>query len=431
MSAIVEMSEVLEWRMHRRDLFGACIAAAPWLVVSRVFGQAPAAAASTHGSVQAILDGYVASRKVAGAVVGIAATHGPLTYIKAGRVALEADAPPFDEHSVCRIYSMTKPVTGIAAMLLVDAGKLRLDQPVSEIVPELRDLQVAIDPAKGLEARAATRMMTMRHLLTHTAGFVYGTPATTSGPLANAYRERGVTPGNYGARLTRPGFGPQAVGLEDMVKRLAQLPLAAEPGTTWRYAIGLDVMGLVIERVGGQPLGAFFRERIFAPLKMASTGFQVPAGAAARLTTNYDVTPNGIVSGDARASSVWLKAPTLPAGGAGLVSTAHDYARFSRMLTGGGALDGVRVLKSETARMACSNLLPAGVPYEDGGFGAGMRMARGAGGSGELGWQGAASTFWRTQPSTGRLLLLMTQFMPPLAYPLWDEVSAAVSHGQG
>jgi CubicO group peptidase (beta-lactamase class C family) len=322
---------------------------------------------------------------------------------------------------------MTKPVTGIAAMLLIEAGKLRLDQPVTDILPELRGLQVAIDPAAGLDARPATQAMTMRHLLTHTSGLAYWTPGTATDALAKAYRERGVTPGNYGARLTRPGFGPQAAGLEDMVKRLASLPLAADPGTTWRYAIGLDVMGLIIERASGQSLEAFFRERIFAPLKMASTGFQVPAGAAARLTTNYDVTPNGIVPGDARASSVWLAPAPLPAGGGGLVSTAHDFARFSRMLTGDGALDGVRVLKADAVRRACSNLLPADVAYEGGGFGAGMRVRTDGADRGELGWQGAASTYWRTQPSTGRLVLFMAQFMPPLAYPMWDEVSAAAS----
>ena len=412
--------------MHRRDLLRACVAAAPWVVLDRTFSQAPAVAAPGKPGIQGILDRYVADRKLAGAVVGTASGSGPLTYLKAGHLALDADTP-FDEHSVCRVYSMTKPVTGVAAMLLVEAGKLRLDQPVAEIVPELRSLQVAVDPAKGLDARATTQTMTMRHLLTHTSGLTYWTPTAGTDALSKAYRERGVTPGNYGARLTRPGFGPQAVGLDDMVKRLAELPLAADPGTTWRYAIGLDVMGLVIERIGGQPLDAFFRERIFAPLGMASTGLQVPASAAARLTTNYDVTPSGIVPGDARESSVWRKPPTLAAGGGGLVSTAHDYARFSRMLTGAGAFDGRRVLKTDTARLACSNLLPPDVRYEGGGFGAGIRVATGGEDQGELGWQGAASTYWRTQPATGRIRILMTQFMPPTSYPLWDEVSAAVS----
>ena len=155
----------------------------------------------------------------------------------------------------------------------------------------------------------------MRHLLTHTSGLGYWTPVTATDAITTAYRTRGVTPGNYGVRLNRPGFGPQAAGLDEMVKRLAELPLFAEPGTAYRYSIGLDVMGLVIERVSGKPLDAFYRERIFAPLKMASSGLQVPASAAPRLTTNYDVTPGGLMPTDRRETSVWLKPPTLAAGG--------------------------------------------------------------------------------------------------------------------
>jgi CubicO group peptidase (beta-lactamase class C family) len=332
---------------------------------------------------------------------------------------------PFDEQSVCRIYSMSKPVTGIAAMCLIEDGRLRLDQPVADVVPELKDLGVAIDPAKGLAARPATATMTMRHLLTHTSGLGYWTPLSATDAITTAYRARGLTPGNYGARLSRPGFGAQAVGLDEMVARLAELPLFSEPGTAYRYAVGLDVMGLVIERVSGKRLDAFYRERLFAPLKMASSGLQVPPDAAPRLTTNYDVTPGGLVPTDRRETSVWLNPPTLPAGGGGLVSTAADYGRFVRMLVGEGELDGVRVLKPETLRLACSNLFPAGVTTAEGGFGAGMRVRLGGAAAGELGWQGAAGTFWRAHPDRRRVLVLMTQHMPPTSYPLWDEVGAA------
>jgi CubicO group peptidase (beta-lactamase class C family) len=271
--------------------------------------------------------------------------------------------------------------------------------------------------------------MTMRHLLTHTSGLGYWTPVTATDAITTAYRTRGVTPGNYGARLNRPGFGPQAASLDEMVKRMGELPLFAEPGTAYRYSMGLDVMGLVIERVSGKPLDAFYRERIFAPLKMASSGLQVPASAAPRLTTNYDVTPDGLMPNDPRETSVWLKPPTLAAGGGGLVSTAADYVRFIRMLFGGGALDGVRVLKPETVRLACSNLLPRGVTGVAGGVGAGLRVGLTGRTAGELSWQGAAGTFWRAHPVPRHILILMTQHMPPTSYPLWDDVSAAFDAG--
>jgi CubicO group peptidase (beta-lactamase class C family) len=208
------------------------------------------------------------------------------------------------------------------------------------------------------------------------------------------------------------------------------VPLTAEPGTVWRYSVGLDVMGLVIERVSGMPLDVFARERLFEPLKMASTGFQVPAAAVSRLTTNYTVTPSGLVPLDPRETSVSLKPPTLLAGGGGLVSTAHDFARIGAMLIGDGALDGVRVMKAETARLARSNLLPAAVRYEGGGYGAGMRVAAGGptphDAAGAVSWNGAAGTMWLVDPARRFNFVFMSQFMPPTSYPIWTEVDSAL-----
>jgi CubicO group peptidase (beta-lactamase class C family) len=194
---------------------------------------------------------------------------------------------PFDENSICRIYSMSKPVTGITAMTVIEEGRLGLDHPVSDVIPQWRPLRVAVNPRASLDSRPATKTITIRHLLTHTSGLAYWTPLSGADALPAAYRKRGITAGNYGARLNRPGHRPQAKGLEDMINRVAELPLAAEPGTVYRYSIGLDVMGLVIERVSGKSLESYFRELIFEPLQMTSTGFQVPPGQAERLTTNY------------------------------------------------------------------------------------------------------------------------------------------------
>ncbi|HET8674554.1 MAG TPA: serine hydrolase domain-containing protein [Blastocatellia bacterium] len=154
---------------------------------------------------------------------------------------------------------MTKPVTGVAAMMLVEGGRIALDQAVAEVVPEFRSLRVATDIEKGLSGRPATKTMTMRHLLMHTSGLSYWTPLSGARALPTAYRERGITPGNYGTRLNRPGYGPQVRNLTEMVERVAELPLLCEPGTAYNYSIGLDVMGLVIERVTGKGFDRFLR----------------------------------------------------------------------------------------------------------------------------------------------------------------------------
>lgn len=381
-------------------------------------------------AVRSLIDKYVAEGKVAGAVAALSAGSDPPSYPAAGLIALDSPTR-FDENSICRIYSMTKAVTGVAAMALVEDRRIALDQPVAEVLPEWRSLRVAVDVQKGLDSRPARGTMTMRHLLTHTSGLSYWTPTTGEGLLPKAYREHGITPGNYGAGLNRPGYGPQAKGLVDMIERVAKLPLAFEPGTEWQYSIGLDVMGLVIERVSGKPFEVFLRERLFSPLDMTSTGFRVEQRDAARLTTNYTVTPEGLRPSDPAATSVWRLPPPLPAGGAGLVSTARDFWRFGAMLLGDGALGRARVVKHETARLALSNLLPAGVVFpRGGGFGAGMRVVITKDGRngpvGSAGWSGAAGTIWRVDPAQRVNSVFLTQFMPPTSYPIWDEFPAAL-----
>ena len=341
--------------MTGRRHFLATIAGAA-LGSSRLIASCHASVADTRAApavrrwaaVRKLLNGYVAGKKMAGAIVAVSYGDAAPAYLAAGTIALDSSAR-FDEHSVCRIYSMTKPVTGIAATLLVEDGTIRLDQPVADVLPEFREVKVAIDIEKSLDSRPATK--TMRHLLTHTSGLASWTPLS-SGPalLHVAYRERGITPGNAGERLNRPGYGPQARSLVEMVERLAALPLAYEPGTVYKYSIGTDVMAPVIERASGKKYEAFLHDRLFAPLGMVSTGFQVRPQDAARLTTNYEVAPNGLTPTDPAATSVFLRPPLLIAGGGGLVSTARDYSRFGAALLDDGALEGTRVMKVETAR---------------------------------------------------------------------------------
>lgn len=386
---------------------------------------------ATGLELQRVMDAYVSSGRLSGAVAAVTIAGAAPAYIRSGRISLD-HADSFDENSVCRIYSMTKPVTGCAAMLLIEDGHLRLDQPLADILPEFRNLTVATDASKGLAARPATRTLTIRHLLTHSGGLAYWTPEAGTDALSKAYRAQGITPGNfYKSGLSRPGYGPQANSLDDMVRRLATLPLASEPGAAWRYSVGLDVMGLVIERVSGQPLDVFTRERLFTPLGMDSTGFRVPSAAAARLTSNYTVTPTGLAPLDPGETSVFLQPPPLLGGGAGLVSTARDFTRFGAMLSGDGRLGKVSVMEPATARVARSNLLPANVSYQGGGFGAGMSV--GAGGPsprdaiGAVSWNGAAGTMWLVDPARGLNFVFLSQFTPPTSYPIWEEIMSALS----
>jgi CubicO group peptidase (beta-lactamase class C family) len=365
---------------------------------------------------------------MAGASVAVSMGGAPITYLSAGTIALDS-AKRFDENSICRVHSMTKPVTGIAVMRLIEDGKLSLDQPVAEVLPEWRVMRVAHDRTKSLESRPATKPITVRHLLTHTSGLGDWAPSAGSDPLTVAYRERGITPGNRGVRLKRPGYGPQARDLVEMVQRVAELPLVAEPGSGFLYSsVGYGALGLVIARVSGSPLDTFCHERIFAPLGMTSSGFRVPRDHLARLTTNYDVKPDGLSVTDAAATSAWLEQPTLLDGGGGVVSTSRDFARFSAMILDDGRLGDARVLRPETARLARSNLMPAGLLQSSGhGYGAGMRVTVAAKtekpfqSAATVGHGGASGTLWFADPARKGTLVFMTQTMPPT-----KEISAAL-----
>jgi CubicO group peptidase (beta-lactamase class C family) len=396
-------------------------------------------------AVDDVLRGFVRERQAAG--VCFAASYGrewSPTYLAAGTVAFDSRVA-FDENSVCRIYSMTKHVTRIASLLLVEDGRLSLDQPVASVLPEFRDLRVQIDPEGSLDSRPATRTMTMRHLITNTSGLANWTPGSDSGePLHRLYRERGITPGNFGAGLRRPGYGPQATSLDELVARVAELPLAYEPGTTLHYSIGFDVMALVIQRVAGQAYDAFLRTRLFEPLDMASTGFFVKSRDVRRMTTNYDATagnqnsvreaepglPTGWRTQDDRAAREWLEPPRLIAGGAGLVSTARDFLRYARMLRNDGVLDGARVMKAETAQLALGNLHPPGVAEPTGTAGAGTRslLRSPTIPPGTIGAAGSAGTLFWIDPARQGVAVFMTQVMygSPAASPFQPRLFPAM-----
>jgi CubicO group peptidase (beta-lactamase class C family) len=317
---------------------------------------------------------------------------------------------------------MSKPVIGLAAMRLVQDGVLELDQPIAEILPAFANPRVLIggDPRRTRPARGSIRI---RHLLTHTAGLSYA--INTQGPLPPLYRSMGLTPLGGGGRAA-PGT---ASSLEMFGERLATLPLGADPGTLMEYSVGLDLMGLILQRVEGKPLPQVLRERLFDPLGMVDTDFHVPP---AKLNRNYRRVDGRMVVEDDPADSTYAEPSPMPSGGAGLVSTARDYMRLCQMLLNDGELDGVRIMAPWAVVLACINLAPGGVRTALGdGFGAGMRVVlpdsvrEGDLPVGAVSWGGAAGCTQWTDRANGFALVLMTQFMPQDAYPLWEEIKRA------
>jgi CubicO group peptidase (beta-lactamase class C family) len=411
----VEAGPMTSQIIDRRHFIGSVL---PFIAAAQLAPGAVAGAAKPQWpSVKTLLDSYVREKQYAGIAVALSYHGSALAFPSAGTLAYDS-VVGINRSSLFRIYSVTKPVTGIAAMMLVEDGTISLDQPVADLLPELGAIRVATDPANSLASRPAVRRMTMRHLLTHTSGLSNWQPALGDTPIAQAYRERGITPGSFVRQPGETWYDKQVVGLDAMIAGLAEVPLIAEPGTAWNYSMGLDVMGAVIERVSRMPLDRFMDKRIFQPLGMRSTGFQVRARDAKRLTTLYGNAPEGQQVIDSGAQSHWLKPPTLMAGGGGLISSAHDFIRFAQMLLNEGALDGVRVMKTETARLALSNLLPPGVAYPPtGGFGAGAGVVMPGvksdnGPAGTYSAVGASSTLVQVDPAKRGVALFFAQYMP-------------------
>ncbi|WP_374395919.1 serine hydrolase domain-containing protein [Sphingopyxis sp.] len=378
---------------------------------------------AAYPATAAFIEGFVDRRELAGTLAAIGKGQGALDVFGAGTQAMDS-ARAVDGDTIWRLYSMTKPVTGIAAMILIEEGKLKLDQPIADILPAFAKMKVQNTPDGSLtDVRDATTLITVRHLLTHTAGLGYG--IVQKGPLRDAYNEQGILGGQV-SRLPIPGLpaSKPAPSLTEFADRLAKLPLVHEPGTQWSYSVGLDLLGRVIEVVSGQPFDLFLKARLFDPLGMKSTGFQVAAADVGRLSTNYAPFGGALLPIDPATSSIYLDKPPIPYGGGGLVSTARDYDRFLAMLLGEGETDGVRILKPETARLAMSNLLPAGAStknsfVEGEGFGAGGRVSLPTSPTGEgvFGWGGAAGTIGFVDRKRGCRVGGYAQYMPAEALP--------------
>lgn len=381
-------------------------------------------------NVTGLIDSYVAPRKLAGAVAAMGRGFDPAQIIARGTHALD-NPVPIGADSLFRIYSMTKPITGMAAMILIDEGKLGLDQPIADLLPKFAKMQVQAVPDGSItELVPATRAITVRHLLTHTAGLGYSIIQT--GPIKTAYERAGVVPGQVSRTQARgmPDV-PTAPSLAEFADRLAELPLVYQPGTQWSYSVSLDLLGRVIELASGQSFEGFLQDRLFGPCGMDSTFFRVPASAAARLTDNYGVDKTGLVPLDPAGNSIYLDKPAFPFGGAGLVSSPRDYDRFLLMLLGKGVLGGKRVMSERAVTVGMSNLLPegaatAGTMVDSAGFGAGGRVGLGNT-AGQFGWGGAAGTVAMVDAARGVRASFYTQYMPSNAYPLHADFPKAVA----
>jgi CubicO group peptidase (beta-lactamase class C family) len=350
--------------------------------------------------VQAMLD----KGQSAGVVV-VVARRGKLVLMDAlGKMDIAA-GKPMSADSIFRIYSMTKPITTAAAMLLHEEGKFQLDDPVCNYLPQFKGLRVL--SGHGDETVEARREVTIRDLMRHTSGLTYGGMLPNT-PLDRLYRERKIEDaGNT---------------LADMVEKLAKVPLLYQPGTRFNYSVSTDVLGRLVEVASGKPLDQFFQERIFAPLDMRDTGFYVPEDKLARFAASYGPVTGGLRLVDDPAKSRFRKRPKYLSGGGGLVCTARDYLRFCQMMLNGGQLQGTRLLRPETVRQMTTNQLPAealpmrlgGLAVPGLGFGLGfsVHMAKADRFEGEYGWSGFASTHFYISPKQELVVVVMQQLVP-------------------
>ena len=403
--------------LGRRGLLQGFAAAAATAAAGPALGRATA-----YPALQALIDGYVAEGLVPGAVVGVLRPgRFQPTWLTAGRTLFQGGVSVSPRDTLWRIFSMTKPITGIAVMQQVAAGKLTIDTPIAEVMPEFRQMRVLVDPENSLESRPAEKPILVRHLLTHTAGFSY--TIAGNGPLEKEYRRLGIQP--MSARvLVGPGDTP-APDLTTYMARLSTLPLHYEPGTKWRYSIALDVAGALLERLTGKTLDKVFADQLFGPLGMRDTGFTVTPAQQTRLSGLYawqdSKTGKPMASPtliDGPEKTELSQRPAMLAGGAALVSSAEDYARFAQLMLNEGMFDGRVLLPRPVARLAMSNLMERGVWFNGAdGNGAGGRAilsdARkadpGAYGVGTWGWGGAASTLFHVDQVRGVAVVLMLQ----------------------
>ena len=379
-------------------------------------------------TVTAMLDRYVKGRKVSGMVAALGWHDAPPGFIARGLEGFD-DKDVDGPQSMFRAYSMTKPLTGMAAMILIDEGKLGLDQPLADFAPEFAQMKVAIDPKKSLASRPATQQITIRQLLTHTSGLGYAVVGKNK--VADELRRLGLNPGLVSKRKIKGvNDGPPTPGPDEFLRLAATVPLVAEPGTKWSYSMALDVLGLLIGRAAGTSFEAFLQQRLLGPLGMTSSYFHVPTSASDRLTTNYAYVLGRPFPIDRPGNSIYEMPVPFAFGGSGLVTSPADFDRFLAMLVNRGLSGGSRVMSEAAVLMGTSNLLPAtadltGTWVVGQQFGAGGIVGTGKD-EGLYGWSGAAGTIGFAQMKLGLRTSLYVQYMPQDKLPILREFPKAV-----
>jgi len=373
--------------------------------------------------IETMAHGYVDSGAMPG-VLTMVVRHGRVADVRiVGYRHLET-GEPLEIDTIFRIYSMTKPVTGVAILQLVEAGRLRLSDPVAKYLPELAELEVWVSGPVGAPTFEAARPMTIEHLLSHTSGLTYDDESIDGLPTLYAAADLYTGP-----------------DLAAFVTKLARLPLASQPGTRWEYSVSMDVLGRVVEVVSGEQLDTYMQDQIFGPLGMVDTGFSVPKNKVPRFAALYSKTDDGGMKRIERPEeNEYLASRPVPFGGSGLVSTASDYARFASMLANGGELDGARILPEKSVALMMQDHLGfeygphplasswLGESARGLGFGLTGAVVRDGeangvpGSTGAFFWGGAASTFFWVDREKGLVGLQFTQLMPSDAYPIRREM---------
>ena len=376
---------------------------------------------------------YIGTGRLPGTLTMIA-RYGEIAHVGVRGHADVERGRKLSEDSVFRIYSMTKPVTSVAFMQLVERGLIALDDPVERYIPEWKNLRVfAAGTGKtGFMTNRPARPMQIVDLLRHTSGLTYGFQMRTN--VDAAYRH------------ARIGEIEKAGTLDSMIAGLADVPLEFSPGDKWNYSVATDVLGYLIQKITGRAFEDYLRDEIFGPLGMSDTGFHVRADNHARFAACYQPTPKGgMVLQDDPATSSYLAPPSFVSGGGGLVSTAGDYLKFCQMLLNGGTAGGHRFISRKTLSLMTANHLPGGVDlpqlsvslfseasYSGVGFGLGFATTVNPaatlipGSTGDYFWGGAASTFFWIDPAEEMIAIFMTQLIPSSTYPVRREMRTMV-----
>ena len=371
---------------------------------------------------------WVDSGRLPGLLVAVVRNDGLAYFETCGCRDVEAKLP-VEPDTIYRIYSMTKPITTIAALMLYEEGCFQLDDPVANFIPAFAETRVfAGGDAESFTTIPLARPITVHDLMIHTSGLTYG------------FQHEHAVDALY--RRRRIEFNANVGPLADLAEAAAAQPLVFQPGTRWNYSVSTDVLGRLVEIWSGVPLDTFFADRIFGPLGMRDTGFQVREGQGDRFASNYLRTDEGgLALADPAGESRFLAPAVTLSGGGGLVSTATDYLRFLRMLRCRGSLEGARLLGRKSVELMTTNHLPgdladmgrprfAEMPFAGIGFGLGVSVmldparARILGSPGEYAWGGMASTTFWVDPAEDLIVLLLTQLMPSSAYPIRRELRA-------